>query len=236
MNDTWVKLYRKINMNAIMQDPHALQLFMWVLTNVDEHGRVDFGRYIVARELKINPNTLYSALKRCVSKYKIISISSTTEKTTISLLNWSKYQSKKEAVNTSDTNPSTTQHQPDITYTRIENKNKEINTREIGDFFQNPPDELINKFHEKFKATKPQVKEKSEDLYYWWRKLSEKKKKEYSDPEAILRNALKKDYGIRIVESHFKPLEVAPEISEEQRQRNIAHLAEMRQKMKGVPN
>jgi len=129
MNNSWVKLYRKINLNSIMADPVALQLFIWILTNVDsKNGTVDFGRYLVARQLRVNPNTLYSALKRLVSKYKVCEISSTTEYSRITLLNWAKYQPSNESVNTSVNNKSTTTQQSVNTYTRNKNKNIDIHT------------------------------------------------------------------------------------------------------------
>lgn len=110
-----------------MRDGTALHLFIWILTNVDRNtGEVVFGRFIVGKELKINPNTLKSALWRLIRKYKVCTISSSTTYTTIRLINWDKYQAPQEAVTTSVTKSSPTRHQPVTTlYTRIKNKNKE---------------------------------------------------------------------------------------------------------------
>ena len=118
-------------MNSIMSDPVALQLFIWVLTNVDKDtGKVDFGRFYVARQLRVNPNTLYSALKRLVSKYKVCEISSTAEYTTIRLLNWAKYQPSKEDINTSVNNSSTTTQQPVNTLQEERIENRDINNND----------------------------------------------------------------------------------------------------------
>lgn len=95
----WIKLYEKINENDMIRDPHAIQLFIWLLTNADKDGVVEFGRYRLARELRVNNNTLYSTLRRLVQKYKCCTQLSTTNKTEIRLLNWDKYQSSKESVN-----------------------------------------------------------------------------------------------------------------------------------------
>lgn len=138
MNNTWVKLYRKINSSTIMRDATALQLFIWIMTNVDRHtGEVTFGRYIVGKELRTNPNTLYSALKRLVSKYKVVTISSTTEYTTIRLIHWAKYQSGEELINTNDTSPSPTTHQPVTTIQEVENReyinNNEKNPKDFSE-------------------------------------------------------------------------------------------------------
>jgi len=100
----------------MMRDPHALQLFIWILTHANEKGEVSFSRYAVGRELRVNSNTLYSALRRLVQKYKCLTQSSTTSHTTITLLNWDKYQSKESHVN----NDATTLQPRDNTI----NKNK----------------------------------------------------------------------------------------------------------------
>lgn len=194
MNNTWVKLYRKINLNSIMGDPVALQLFIWVLTNVDKDtGEVDFGRYYVAKQLRVNPNTLYSALKRLVSKYKVCEISSTAEYTTIKLLNWAKYQPLKEAVNTNDNNPSTTTQQPINTLQEERIENKEIKTSSAR-YLLDIPLEDVQAFIKKYNCTQNQLKSKAEELYNYC--LS--KGKQYKDYRAFLSNAVRKDFGLRV--------------------------------------
>jgi hypothetical protein len=230
MNDTWVKLYRKINMNAIMRDPVALQLWIWILTNADRKtGTVEFRRYPVARELDVNPNTLYSALKRLISVYKTVNNSSTTNGTTISVSNWDKYQSTQ-----TEEKPSSTSHQQainnDSIYTRRENKETRIYKER--DYLSEIPLTDIDEFTRDYTCSPAQVKSKAEDLLNYCKA----KNKRYSDYKAFLRNALKKDFGKRIVSVKFVPDEVAPQISEDQRMRNIARLDEMKKKLVGRMN
>jgi DNA-binding transcriptional regulator YhcF (GntR family) len=95
----WVKLHRKALNNKIwLHDPTAWRVFEYFLLIVDHKtGKRDFGRFQVARHLDINPNTLYSALKRLKSA-KMITLTSNNRYSTIYILNWHSYQ---EPVNTS---------------------------------------------------------------------------------------------------------------------------------------
>ncbi len=88
----------------------------------------------------------------------------------------------------------------------------------IASFFENPPEEIVAKYYDKFNVSKAQIISKAEDLYYWWRKLSPKRRKEYSDPEAILRNALKKDFGLRIKAPVHVEIPVGERVSAEKMQ------------------
>jgi len=92
MNNTWVKLYRKLADNDVMRDPTALQILVWLLLRVDKiTGTTSIGRYLIGLELKINPNTVYKALKRLEKKYKIVTQSSNNRFTTINLSKWAEY-------------------------------------------------------------------------------------------------------------------------------------------------
>lgn len=230
MDNTWIKLYRKINLNAIMRDPVALQLFIWILTNADkETGEVIFARFIVAKELGVNPNTLYSALKRLVQKYKIVEFSSTTEYTTIKLLNWAKYQPQKDNVNTSNTNQSTTTHQPINTYTRIENKNKEIN-REIYaslDYLRELPEKEIEELCKKYDVSPIALKKKAEGLLNYC--VGHGKK--YKNYRAMLLNALLKDFGYR--KPTYTPNLIMPEQTPEEREKAREKINQIREQLHG---
>lgn len=97
MDNTWVKLYRKLGDNEVMRDPTALQVFIWLLLNVDKKtGEFTTGRFIGSHELNINPSTFRDAVYRLKIKYKIIDTKSDNKKTVISLLKWAEYQEKKE--------------------------------------------------------------------------------------------------------------------------------------------
>lgn len=114
----WIKLHQKIKDNDIIKDQSALQLFVWIMSNANDQGEVKFSRYSVARELRTNPSTLYSAFERLVSKYKCVSKISSTTHTMIKLSNWDRYQSVKKPV----VNDSSTLHQPDSTIYKTKTK------------------------------------------------------------------------------------------------------------------
>ncbi len=64
-------------------------------------------------------------------------------------------------------------------------------------YLSNVPTEDVQVFITQFNVNETQVREKGEDMMYWWIGLSSKRKGEYSSPKAILRNAIKKDFGKR---------------------------------------
>jgi len=113
--------------------------------------------------------------------------------------------------------------------TSINHKSEIINHKSECriDFLQNIPNEVIQEFSEKFNCYEADIQGKGEDLYNYC--LAKGKK--YKDYKAFLRNAVKKDFGMRPPAPKKKEPEV--EISEEERKRNINKLSEMRNKIKG---
>ena len=218
----WIKLYRKLNENPIMQDQAALQLFIWILTNVDSKtGTVDFGRYFVARELKTNPNTLYSALQRLVSKYKVCSILSTASHTQISLLNWAKYQPTETPVNTTFNSPSTTTQQPINTLQEYKNKEyKNIKRESSQEYLQTFSIEDFSDID----ATERQIRLEAEKALNWC--LANNRKK--SNYKAFLRNWLLKVYKKRSI-----PTMVIPEDRFTIDPEGIAKVQAMKDKLMG---
>ncbi len=96
MENGWIKLYRKLASNELISDPTALQIFIWLLVNVDRKtGKTTIGRFWTSKALNQKPTTFYKALKRLETKYKIVSLVTkkvTIKYTEVSLLNWAKYQ------------------------------------------------------------------------------------------------------------------------------------------------
>lgn len=127
----WVKLHRKILENELIADPTALQIFTWLLLNVDKNtGKTTIGRYWTSKILKQKPTTFYAALKRLENKYKIVSLITkkmTIKYTEVSLLNWAKYQSQNDSITQPNDNLMTIQRQSnDNQMTHIqEYKNRE---------------------------------------------------------------------------------------------------------------
>jgi hypothetical protein len=68
---------------------------------------------------------------------------------------------------------------------------------DFATYLSDVPPESVKRFVAQFNITEDQVREKAEDMLYWWRSRSPSKKRSYSDPEAMLRNAIKKDFGKR---------------------------------------
>lgn len=219
-----------------MRDATALQLFIWIMTNVDRYtGEVTFGRYIVGKELRTNPNTLYSALKRLVSKYKVVTISSTTEYTTIRLIHWAKYQSGEEAVNTSDTSPSTTTHQPVNTIQEVENR--ELRIIHDDDHIEKIPNRLILTKGQLIAYAKEfpdlstkEIDEQRTKCNAYMNMSSEN----YTNPGLFFKSWLKNHIIEKkeLKRKEYKPVETpTPNISEEQRMKNMEKIAEIKRKL-----
>ena len=146
MENGWIKLYRALNGHKILTDAYALQIFIWLLLNVDKQtGSITVGRFQLSAILRMNPNTLKSALQRLSKRHQVITTHSTNKYKEISLVNWAKYQATIEATppmtppTAPQATPQTTPsgHQQDTTITRIKNKNKNINKdREVREAVQ----------------------------------------------------------------------------------------------------
>jgi hypothetical protein len=92
---------------------------------------------------------------------------------------------------------------------------------DIADYFLNIPEDHVKRYVEVYNVTEEKVRDKAEDFYDWWCKLSPARKRNYSDPAAIFRSALKRDFGKR--SDSTKPKLLDPEAlmkqeQEEQRQ------------------
>lgn len=93
-------------------------------------------------------------------------------------------------------------------------------------YLSNIPVSDLEEFVEKFKCTTSQVTSKAHAIIDWC-KENGKRKENY---KATLNNWLRSDYGERPPkEKQFIPNEVAPDVSEEERQRNRIRIAEIKQ-------
>lgn len=93
MQETWVKLYRKLADHQIIRDSTALQIFIWVLLSVDQTGKMVCGRFWASEKLGLCTSTFYKAIKRLEKKYDLVTLSSNNKNTIILVKNWNKYQS-----------------------------------------------------------------------------------------------------------------------------------------------
>lgn len=112
MDNTWVKLYRKIAEHPVIKDAAACQILLLLFTKVDKKtGKFTTGRFILSEQLGMNPSTLYKVLKRLEKKYEMVTLDSNNKFTEISLLNWAKYNDYIKEVTQSGNNKVTTKEQ-----------------------------------------------------------------------------------------------------------------------------
>lgn len=124
-NDTYIKLYRKlIDNKKLWRDQTATRVLTWLLLRADyKTGTVETGRFVAAEDIGIKPTTFYQSLVR-LKNMKIIDIKSNNKYSTISILNWSRYQGGNDT--TTDNKVTTDRQQNDNKMTLYKNtRNKE---------------------------------------------------------------------------------------------------------------
>lgn len=95
MNESWIKLYRKVLNNEVWKDKTAWRIFSWLLLVCNRtSGSFTVGRYQGARETGLKPTTFYQTLKR-LEKYGIVSQKMTPKYTVVNIVNWGRYQGHK---------------------------------------------------------------------------------------------------------------------------------------------
>ncbi len=101
MERGFIKLWRSIDQNELLEnDNTALVVFIKLLLKCNRtDGTLVTGRKKLANICNLNPNTLYSALKRLETS-TMIQQRSNNVSTTIRICNWSKYQ---QGINSSST-------------------------------------------------------------------------------------------------------------------------------------
>lgn len=114
-----------------MQDPTALQIFVWILITVDRKtGSKRTGRFAASDELGMAPRTFHKALtERLAERYDLVTLTSDNKGTLISLKNWDEYQ------HNGDTKVTTKGQQSDTKVTQYKNiRSKDIsnNTNRFG--------------------------------------------------------------------------------------------------------
>lgn len=158
MNETYIKIFRKIRDHSVFNDEQALRVFIWILISVDyKTGSMISGRFWASEILGIKPTTYYKILKRLEKKHDLVTLSSNNKNTTILVKNWVKYQSDG---NTTGNNKVTTKGQQSNTNQEIkEIKNKRNNT-ELSEFL-----DLFNSlFNSKYTQTDGRAKKLSQRL------------------------------------------------------------------------
>jgi len=147
---TYVPLFRKLLDNKkLLRDRNALAIFIWLLLRANKDtGKVETGRFAMADDLQMNPNTLHSALTRLTKTHRLCTTTSTNKYTAISILNWNDF---KIGNTTTNTNETPTKHQRNTTIQEVDklNNKKEIYKEKRNDLRNkiNPrlKDKLLNK-------------------------------------------------------------------------------------------
>ena len=140
MERGYVKLWRVIDQNELLEnDNTAFVVFMKLLTRVDRKtGTYTTGRFKLATMCNMNPNTLYSALKRLEASTMIQQQSNRTS-TTIHICNWWKYQQ--------DVNNTPNERQPNV---NTEQEKKENIDNKLSIDKANKPKTISSEIDEMF--------------------------------------------------------------------------------------
>lgn len=109
MERGYIRVWRKVLDCGVIQNPHALQLFLWLLLNAAyepreldvrgelvrlQEGDVIFGRKHAAECLRVGERVIRTALQY-LSKNGMIAVKSTNRFSLISIVNWNSYQPHK---------------------------------------------------------------------------------------------------------------------------------------------
>lgn len=204
----WIKLHRKMLINdELFRASSTFPVLCLLLLLANEKGKVTTSRNSLASRLRLNPNTLYSALKR-LEVQQVIQQQTNNKSTTITILNWSLYQSKQDDTNKAvNSTLREVQQQTNSPIYIQEYKNKEERDTSVSrpskelhktrEYLTHIPEQELTELTTTYKASTLEVKNKAEDLHNW--ALS--KGRIYKDYRAFLRNALAKDYGKRETDS-----------------------------------
>lgn len=135
MENGFITIHRKLLENPIAKHPQLLSLFIHLLLMASHketlflwnkkeeqlrRGQLITGRYSLAEQTGLNPNTIKDYL-RILKNLKIITIKSTNKFSVITIVKYSDYQDRKEKNTTKSTNQTPARHQPDTTFNNVNN-------------------------------------------------------------------------------------------------------------------
>jgi DNA-binding transcriptional regulator YhcF (GntR family) len=148
----YVKVWRKLIDNPIMAKEGLLQLFIYCLITANrketqeiingkiikyKEGSFLSGRFIIAKTLNQNPNTIYNRLQ-LLQELGFITIEPNNKRTLISIVNWECYQENSKDVQQQDNNKITTIQQQDNTKQEVQTLQKVQQQQEdVVLFFKN---------------------------------------------------------------------------------------------------
>lgn len=140
---TWIKLHRKLLDNGLMKNPNLLQLFIYCLLRANhkpneiifnnelvriERGSFITGRFEIAKDLKMNPASVYKNLKK-LEKLSYISLNSNNKFTMLTVIKYNSYQDRVTTTEQQSNNKVTTKEQQSNTNNNDNKENKEKKTK-----------------------------------------------------------------------------------------------------------
>lgn len=175
MDRGWIKLWRKILDNGLMQDHKTFSLWIWILLNVT-HKKIKYRAYgkeiellpgqrvisyrPLAEELNMGVRSIRTSLKNLV-KYGNLTLKSTHQYTILTVVNWDVYNSENpnpthkvtHARHTLDTDPTQKQEQKKIRSKEIKKYNSDFLT-----FYNSYPiKKSKDKAHESWQKRNPNL-------------------------------------------------------------------------------
>lgn len=221
MNNTWIKVYRKLLDNESL-DGNAIAVLMWLLLMADRRtGQVTYGRFQIAHRLRIHPSSVYRALQK-LEKLKIIEQQSNNKRTTSTITNWFKYQANRTSDSEGANSTSRESEQQSNTKQEYRNKKENIERDTSVKYLLALPTNDLAEFTLAFNCTDRQVINKAQSLYDY----CQARGKKYKDYKAFLRNALRRDFGDRV-----QPPTVEQNLPEEMSAEGLERLRAMKEQV-----
>lgn len=245
----WIKIHRQSLHSSVMKNPVTWHIWCWCLmkaTHVSYNfpfngkdvslrpGQFITGRTKALEELKNCTARNYRTAIRYLKTTNRIATKTTNRFTIISICNWEKYQSETTSQTTSKVaNKRPTNDQPATTYKNIRTKEqkKEVLPKKVnpltltrgqwGSYLKEYP-----------RLTLEEIKEQRLKCNNYMGMSSN----EYNNPGLFFKGWLKRIEKEKITLEAQKKRETRvdfPEISEEERQRNLKKLSEIRDRFKG---
>ncbi len=221
-NKGWIKLHRSLRKNPFMKKPAYRSIWIELLLEANHEKRDILWK---GKRITINPGQFTCGLKqlsdwtgvprgtckRVLDLFKtetMIEIQTSNQFSLITVLNWEEYQSVETPNETTMKRHRNASETPVKTPKECKNERmEEIKTERHIDFLLNIPEDVIKEFSKEFNVYEQGIRGKGKDLYNYCKA----KGKLYKDYKAFLRNAVKKDFGLRPIEPP-KPWEIHHEV------------------------
>lgn len=133
----FITLHRKLINSAVFENPNDLKIWIWCLLRANhssntfffggdeitiKRGQFIFGRFTAAKELKMNPSTIYKILKK-LERAGMIDIKSNNKNSLLSIIKYETYQSATKQKEQQSNNKVTTEEQQSNTNNNDNNDN-----------------------------------------------------------------------------------------------------------------